>query len=190
MLMKASAPKRSRWVLAALTASMIGMTAILIGVIIYWLASPEPFDPLTFDTVKVQAVEADGTIRIPQVQDVDAPSVYADEPVPLVFSFCSSATDEFTATGNSWFVDATHGTRYVLNEGIESTIRPTCVSPRLNVEIPAQVRADLLDYASGEGPSGTASPWYIEGELTPNQDGGVTATWRSQVFFIVADTAD
>lgn len=181
--------RRSQLVVRVLTGGMLVLLAIFIGIVIYWIARPDPFDPLVFQTVLIREVQDDGTIVIPQVPGEDAPSIYVNQDLPANFQFCSNAEEEFKATGNSWFVDSTHGTRYVLNENLESTIRPGCVSPRLNLEVPDQVRADLLDFSSGLGPSGSASPWHIEGELTPNQDGGVTAHWKSELFYIIAENA-
>lgn len=179
--------RRWQYGIRILTGGMVALFLVFVGIIIYWLARPEPFDPLTFQTAQVRVVADDGAVIVPQVPGEDAPSIYIDQELPVIFNFCSDAHSEFTATGDSWFVDATHGERYVLNEDLESTIRPGCVAPRLKIEIPNQVRADLLDFASGAGPSGDASPWYIEGELTPNRDGGVTATWRSEIFYIIAE---
>jgi hypothetical protein len=187
---KALEPGRDRrwqYGIRILTGAMMVLFMVFVGIIIYFITKPTPFDPLRFQTVLIREVEPDGTIIIPQVPGEDAPSIYVNQTLPAVFQFCSDAEEDFVATGNSWFVDATHGTRYVLNEDIESTIRYGCVAPRLHIEVPAQVRVDLLDFASGVGPSGAASPWYVEGELTPNRDGGVTATWKSEIFYIIAE---
>lgn len=181
--------RRWQYGIRFLTGGMVILFLVFVGIIVYWIARPEPFDPLTFQTAQVRVISDDGAVIVPQVPGEDAPSVYINEEIPIIFNFCSDATSEFRAVGNSWFVDATHNERYVLNEGLESTVRPGCVAPRLNVEIPSQVRADLLDFASGVGPSGDSSRWYIEGELTPIRDGGVTATWRSEIFYIVAEEA-
>lgn len=179
--------RRWQYTIRILTGGMFMLLAIFAAIIVYWIARPTPFDPLRFQTVLIREVSDDGTIVIPQVPGEDAPSIYINQPLPAVFQFCSDGNEEFKATGNSWFVDATHNTRYVLNEDLESTIRYGCVSPRLMIEVPDQIRSDLLDFASGLGSSGTASPWYIEGELTPNQSGGVTATWKSEIFYIIAE---
>lgn len=179
--------RRWQYGMRILTGGMIALFAIFVGIIIYWIARPEPFDPLEFQTAQVRVIAEDGAVIVPQVPGEDAPSIYIDQELPVIFNFCSTARDQFTAVGNSWFVDATHHERYVLNEGLESTVRPGCVAPRLSIKIPAQVRADLLDFASGAGPSGEASPWYIEGELIPTRDGSVTASWRSEIFYIIAE---
>lgn len=179
--------RRWQYGIRILTGGMVVLFLVFVGIIIYWIARPSQFDPLEFQTAQIRVVAEDGAILVPQVPGEDAPSIYIDQELPIIFNFCSTADSEFRAVGNSWFVDATHNERYVLNENLESTVRPGCVAPRLNIKIPAQVRADLLDFASGAGPSGDTSPWYIEGELTPTRGGGVTATWRSEIFYIVAE---
>lgn len=178
--------RRWQYGIRILTAGMVALFLLFVGIIAYWVIRPEPFDPLTFQTTQVRVVAEDGAIIVPQVPGEDAPSIYVDQELPIIFYFCSSAEDIFAAVGNSWFVNGVTGEHYVLNENLQSTIRPGCVSPRLDLEIPDQVRVDLLDRASGAEPSGELTPWYIEGELTPTRSGGVTANWRSEIFYIVA----
>lgn len=178
--------RRWQYMVRALTAGMVVLLLIFVGLAIYWLARPTPFDPLSFPTVLIREVKDDGTIVIPQVPGADAPSIFVNEVLPTVFQYCSNADDDFSAIGNSWFVNADTGDRYTLNQNISSVIHPGCVAPRVDIAVPAQVRIDLLEPSSGNKPSGLTSPWYIEGELTPTRQGGVTAKWRSEIFYIVA----
>jgi hypothetical protein len=178
-----------RWQLfvRVLTVGMIALFGVFVAIIAYWLIRPDPFAPLTFQTVRVIQVNEDGTIIVPQVAGYDAPSIYIDQRLPLSFSFCSSSHETFDAVGNSWIVDATHGTRYELNKNLLSTIRPGCFSPRVRVELPTDLKVDLEGFVGGPSNSPLSSPWYVEGELTPEREGGVTATWQSETFLIVAE---
>jgi hypothetical protein len=185
----ASAPskvdRRWQYAIRVLTGGMIALFLIFGGIIVYWVARPTPFDPLIFQTAQVRTITEDGAIIVPQVPGEDAPSIYLDQDLPIIIYFCSNADEEFVAKRSSWFVDAVRGDRYLLREGLESVIRSGCVAPRLDVEIPPQVHADLLNQMNGYGET---SSWYIEGEVTPDRDGGVTSHWRSEIFYIIAES--
>jgi hypothetical protein len=176
-----------RW-LRLLTVVMVGVGVLVAISASYLVLRPPRFAPLVFTTTVIQQVSENGVVVVPQVTGVDAPSVYVDDEVPMVFSFCSDATENFEAVGNSWFVEAGTGKRYPLNIGIRSTIRPGCVSPRTSVDIPVQVSVKVRDLPN---PDRTTVPritsWYIEGELTPDRSGGVSAKWQTETFLIVAE---
>lgn len=177
----------SNKVLLGTTMLVVGVGLTLAVVAMWIIITPTPVDPFQFDVVRIQEVNSDGTIEIPQVPGYSAPSVYLNQAVPLVFVYCSSSEKTLKAVGNSWFVDATHGYQYPLNTGLENDIRPGCITVRTTVDVPDQLRADLEDLPGGDDPLFKSTPWYIEGELTPQVDGGVTATWRSEVFLVVSE---
>jgi hypothetical protein len=181
--------RRWQYAIRILTGAMFALLGIFVGIIIYFIARPTPFDPLSFQTVLIREVAEDGTIIIPQVPDKEAPSVYVNQGLPTFIQFCAETDEAFDATGNTWFVNNETGARYDVNTDIILRIRPGCISARVTFDIPEQIRVDLLDLPSGNPPSGESSQWHLEGEVTPKQDGGVTAPWKSEAFYIIAERA-
>jgi len=157
---------------------------VLIGVLIYSVVRPHPFDPITFETVSVQRVEGDGTIVIPQVEGFDAPSVYLGDPVPTFIERCSSADEEFDADASAYFVNQETGIRYPHTRHLDVVIESGCVQIRVGFDMPTQMIADLQDFG-GVLPNPETSLWYIEGSVTPTQSGGVSADYQTELFTIV-----
>lgn len=180
------AERRSRLLIRGLTIAVLAVLIMLVGAVLYIVLKPTSFDPLVFQTVRIIYVDDDGDITIPQVQPFDPPSIYVNDPVPVSFAFCSTADFDFEAVGTSWFVNAETEERYLIDEGVVSIVRTGCVAPRTEIDIPAQVRSDILDLP-GFGPNGEATRWFIEGTLRPTRAGGQTASWQSETFLIIAD---
>jgi len=171
-----------KW-LVFLTGIVVASAVALVVSVLAWLITPTPFDPVTFETAKVQTVTSEGVIVIPQVEGFDAPSIEVGDETPLVIERCSDHHEVFSSTNDVWFLNKDTGTRHFISEGIKADIEPGCIQIRVDIDMPSQMASDL--FAFGDDTAPTITTWNIQGTLTPDRDGGVTTHWESEIFEIV-----
>ena len=169
-----------------LTAVVIATGAVLLSLIAYWLLTPAPFQPSTYEIVRVLTVTQQGVVIVPQVAGYDAPSILvSDDAVPLAFTRCSDADEPYEAIARTWWVSSL-GHR-VLMEPVTITVPSGCITIRTILDMPGQVKTD----ATAPGAPAVApdeTRWFLEGEVTPTRTGGQAAHWSSETFLIVNDT--
>lgn len=171
-----------------LTAVTIGALLVSIGIIVvvvYRLISPEPEQPLTFETVTVTIVEDDGNVRIPQVDGFAAPSITASEgAVPFLMHLCNESDSIAPGTAFTDFVVDESGERFrFADEGVDFNIEPGCQQVRFTLEMPRQMIV-LVDDQQSVLP-GDAVSFHMEGEF--RIDTGAVANWQSESYLVVDD---
>jgi len=157
----------------------------LIVVMLWVIAQPERFQPLTYQTGRVVVIEPDGTPRVPQVGGYDAPSIVASsDGVPVNMELCSDHDETIHTTAKTWFVSSdTHTRTQFSEEGTEFPVEPGCVTIRFKLEIPREVVNEVDNQTSARSTDSVA--FTIEGEV--DIDNGGTAMWRTESFLIVDD---
>jgi hypothetical protein len=169
-----------------LTAVVVGVGAVLLSLVVYWLLTPPAFQPSTYETARVLTVTQQGIVIVPQVAGYDAPSILvSDDAVPLAFTRCSDSDEPHEATARTWWVSSL-GHRVPM-EPVTITVPSECITIRTIVDMPEQVKTDAT--APGAlAVAPTETRWFLEGEVTPTRTGGQAAHWSSETFLIVNDT--
>jgi len=176
--------KRMGRFLSALTGVVATVAVGLIAVLVFNIFQPEPFQPLTFETVRIQDVSPTGAITIPQVPGYEAPSVYARDTVNTIFERCSTADYEFSASSDGFWVNQDTSVEYeVPGTPVDVSIETGCVQIRVPFEMPPQMISDLFLF--GEPDEITDSRWIIRGTVRPDQAGGEKSYWETEVFTVV-----
>jgi len=170
--------------LNVLTGVIATLAVGLVGLLIYNATQPEDFQPITFETVRIQEVTPGGVVKIPQVPGYDAPSVYARDTVPALFDRCSTADYEFSATSDGFWVSQDTSVEYeVPGTPVDVSIETGCVQIRIPFEMPGGMLSDLFLF--GESDEVIESRWTIRGSVLPDQAGGVKSYWETEVFTVV-----
>lgn len=156
----------------------------MIGTFAYAQIKPKLFQPLTFETVRVQFVDEKGVINIPQVEGFEAPSVSLGSSVPLFFERCSTELHPFEAVFNAKFLNRDTGVEYVHTSNGKATIEPGCVQLRIPFLMPQQMIIDLQQFGES-GPIAKHSSWSIIGSVTGERRGSKPSYWQSEVFTVV-----
>lgn len=164
---------------------MTGMLASLIllaGYLALTDASPEPFDPFTYDVVwKVTDLEGD----IPELKGWERPSVMASDEIRVTGLRCNAEVEGTPARATVWWdrVDRGDTGRINIADDIEVVIEAGCEPISFELPVPNEIQVDLLNDPVG------AQRWKIVGTSRPVAEGGVAAVWESEPIWIVGASA-
>lgn len=161
---------------------LLVIVAVTVAGLVAWLVTrPDPFDPVTFEPQRVEAVdERTGEVRVPTVPGFDGiPAIRLGDPVPVTGVRCSTADTEITVTADLWWsrVDQL-GTRIEVLSDFSAPVPPGCFPLRFRNDIPAEVAAIVA--AENE-----PSQWRLVGAVTPTREGGVTSAWSTESFWLL-----
>lgn len=153
--------------------------ALFVGSIVYVFAlRVEPYAPISYTTQQIAAITDDGRLEVPEVEGVEAPSVYLDELVPTLGDVCNSANVAVKVSGGiSWERLTPRGFRVSAGRGTNE-IEPGCRSLAFENMIPEEVRADVEA-------SDVPELWQIAGVVQIDEPNGGTTQWRTESFWIV-----
>ena len=162
--------------IGALTATVVLLFAAL-GVVFFF---QDDFDPISYspDPRPIERILDDGTITVPVVEGYEGPAVMLGEQVPTTGTLCSTADGAIDVLGNVWWQRPGTSIRIPVVEDFPNNIEPGCRRLSFENDIPDEVEAFVR--TSNEG-----SEWEITGSATPTRSGGVTATWRTEPFWVV-----
>jgi hypothetical protein len=165
---------------------LTGLSVIAIFATAIWILSDDDtFQPIEYSTVNVVIVETDGTIRIPQVDGFEAPSVLAsDRSVPFLMELCNADTQATPGNSITDFVNDETGDRYrFIDDGQRFDVAPGCQQVRFTLEMPRDMLI-AVDNQTGSRPDDALS-FHMEGSF--NLDDGGTSYWQSESYLVVDD---
>lgn len=164
-----------------LTVILLVLVALLSVTAVLALREPEPFDPIEFDSQRIEAVDdVTGEVRVPTIPGFEGiPAISVEDVVPVVGTRCSSADEVVDVVADLWWSSSSpRGTRFQILEDFTTTVPPGCYPLRFENVIPDEVVRHVLA-------DGDASQWRIHGTVTPLRDGGVPANWQTETFWIL-----
>lgn len=139
------------------------------------LLRPRSFDSLNYAPQQVAMLGDDGVTVVPRVDGFDGPAVsVADGVVPVVGTTCNTSDEPVEVEASIWWERMEpRGRRIQVLDDFGLVVEPGCEQQQYENEIPDQV---ILD---------RPQQWRITGAVTPTRDGGVTATWTTETFWLV-----